>query len=248
MQHRAALALATACYLLLQPVAVSAAHVDLAIGTILSPPNLQRGQEVPPGATIQSGADGLIVLSQSWPSNMAGFKCEAVTVVGYGKSYTVRDNAQPGQECRLTAILATPAPGQPILTEAIRYADAKTDTQPPPAVSASNQAWTRFERWMNQQNAAQAANPQTSKPHGATAGLTLARPAGMGPLENDRSYSGADYRDARVSTAAECSTICANEPQCMAMTYIPDQARCWLKSSVPPAQAAPGMISAVKLH
>jgi hypothetical protein len=68
----------------------------------------------------------------------------------------------------------------------------------------------------------------------------------MGSLEYGRSYSGADYRDARVGSAAECSAICASEAQCAAMTFIPDQSRCWLKSSLPPAQAAPGMVSAVK--
>jgi hypothetical protein len=68
----------------------------------------------------------------------------------------------------------------------------------------------------------------------------------MGALEYNVSYSGADYRDEIVGSATACSAICAQEPQCRAFTFIPDQSRCWLKSSVPAAQPAPRMIWAVK--
>jgi hypothetical protein len=170
-----------------------------------------------------------VVLTQKWPSDLAGFACGSVTVVGYGQSYTVANEATPGS-CRLTLTSSTPGQGQPVLSTAVRYAEAKTNTVVPPAVSASVAAWANFERWVGQQ-AATPAPPQ---------------PAGMGPLEYNRSYSGADYRDARASTAAECAKFCAREPRCQAMTFIPDQSRCWLKSSVPMWQAAPGMISALK--
>jgi hypothetical protein len=210
------------------------AHVDLVVGTILSPQNLTRDQDVPLGTTIQAGPDGLVMLSQSWPSGIEGYDCEWVAVVGYGGQYEVRDEARP-DECPVTRPGTPPTPGQPISMSGVRYASAKTDdmTNVPEVVKTSQADWAPFVSSVYQQ----ASSPQPPPPPPS---------AGMGPLEYDRSYSGADYRDASVSSATECAAICANEAQCVAMTFIPDQSRCWLKSSLPPAQAAPGMISAVK--
>jgi len=50
----------------------------------------------------------------------------------------------------------------------------------------------------------------------------------------------------RVKSAADCASLCAREPKCNAMTFIPDQQMCWLKEQRGEAQAANGMISAVK--
>jgi hypothetical protein len=225
--------LAAAWCVVLWPVASSAARVEMAIGTIVSPQDLRRGQEVRPGTTVQAGPDGLVMLSETWPSNIDGFVCESVTVVGYGGRYEVVSDARPGQ-CPLERPGAPPAAGQPVAMKGVRYAGSKTDGPNVPAVVSASQAdWAAFDSWLTQRRA------QGNSP-------IVHAPAGMGGLEDDRSYSGADYRDARVSSAAECSALCASEPQCRAMTFIIDQSRCWLKSGVPPTQPAGGMVSAVK--
>ena len=68
----------------------------------------------------------------------------------------------------------------------------------------------------------------------------------MGPLVPGLVYLQGDYRDELVGSAEACATLCANEPQCRAMTFIISQQRCWLKNTVPATATSGDMISAVK--
>jgi hypothetical protein len=246
MRKPIAVVLWASCSVVVQPApssAASGAHVDLAIGTILSPQDLQRGQQLGPDTTIQSGPDGLVVISQSW--GVGGYVCQAVITIGGGRAYTVKDEEVPG-DCPLTRPTQGQQ-GQSTFSTRYRYLPPKTDAPVPAAVQASLNDWAGYDSWIRQESS----KPSHSGPSGDTAPSSKPNddgtPAvGMGPFEYNRSYSGADYRDAIVSTAAECSAICGNEPQCRVFTFIPDQRRCWLKNSVPAWQAAPGMISALK--
>lgn len=243
MRKPVAIAIAIVLSAVLSAAASAAAKVDLAIGQN-DPANLQRGQEVPVDTKIRSGPTGLVVLTQRWPSEFANVWCEAVTVIGYGGAYTVADEATP--DCRRTPV-PSPSQGQAIASTSYRYRNAgsKADETAPPAVQASLDAWSSFDQWVAEQRR----NPAGGGGSGS-GGVVIPppppQPAGMGALEYNRSYSGADYKDAIVSTAAACAALCAQEAQCRAMTFIPDQSRCWLKSAIPAWQPAPRMISAVK--
>jgi hypothetical protein len=65
--------------------------------------------------------------------------------------------------------------------------------------------------------------------------------------------TGGDYRDFAMRAAAptRCATACARQNRCQAYTYVPPgrqgpDAHCWLKSRVPNASRAAGLVSGVK--
>ncbi|MGZ9074402.1 MAG: hypothetical protein ACXW13_01380 [Burkholderiaceae bacterium] len=70
----------------------------------------------------------------------------------------------------------------------------------------------------------------------------------MGPLVKGVAYLQADYANALVTSAAQCSKLCGDAKPCVAMTFVVSQKRCWLKDKVPARSAHPDMISAVKVQ
>ena len=89
---------------------------------------------------------------------------------------------------------------------------------------------------------------------GATGGSTEHPPEArvrMGDLEPGINRQGSDLSNFQADDAAACSTACAHDHRCMAMTFVkhPDAAGgiCWLKSDVAARSEAPGMTSAVKM-
>lgn len=228
MLKAAPIVVAVLSFTVLVPAPVAAAQVDFVIGTVARPANLKVGDNLEPGAVIQSGSDGLIMISQEWPSDVPSRKCLSVAVFGYGQTYTVSKDATPGR-CDISVPIAIPVPGQAVLSRGTRYADAKFDDLPPARVVASIEKWQAFDRWASETR-------QSSSESRTT----------MGPLVNGLAYLQGDYRSAPVSSAAECSALCAREAQCEAMTFIISQQLCWLKNTVPPTASSPDMISAVK--
>jgi hypothetical protein len=226
------------------------AQVDFVMGTITSPPNLKKGDSVRPGTEIQTGADGLVMLSQEWLSDVKSRKCVSVTVFGYGKSYTVSDDATPGQ-CETVAI-AVPAAGRPILSRGTRYAAAKFDDTPPEKVLKSDGEWVPFDNWARAQQESARAQEESALPQPPSPPATGQSPdhpaPRMGSLVNGLVYLQADYRSVPVNSAAACSALCLQETQCAAMTFIISQQLCWLKDSVPATASSPDMISAVKIR
>lgn len=74
----------------------------------------------------------------------------------------------------------------------------------------------------------------------------------MGILEIGMNRNGGDILPSKeVANVAECSTLCLDTANCLAMTYVmhPNSVGgvCWLKSSVPNETPASGMTSAVKV-
>jgi hypothetical protein len=67
----------------------------------------------------------------------------------------------------------------------------------------------------------------------------------MSQAQQDRGFIGGDYRSQRTSSVTACATLCANEQQCVAITYMPDGI-CWLKSTTPDLVPAGGVVSATK--
>jgi len=212
--------------------------VDLVLGTIVEPAGIKRGDTLRQGALIQSGADGLIVFSEQWPSGLDGFTCVGVTLVGYGASETVQRRATEGR-CVARAILVPP-PGQPVISRGTRYAQGKTDVPAPPQVVAAENEWSGFDDW--KRKASQQGDAGKRPPTGALS----QKPSGMGPLVRGLVYLQADYRSAPTSSAEACAALCDREPQCRAMTFIISQQLCWLKSSVPATATSNDMISASK--
>lgn len=76
----------------------------------------------------------------------------------------------------------------------------------------------------------------------------------MGQLQWGTNLQGGDIANiekADVNTAGECSTRCAQEERCEAMTFVMHASGnggiCWLKDAVPPTSPNPAMVSAVKV-
>lgn len=210
----------------------SAADVELVIGTIVSPANLKPGDSVPIATTIRTGADGLVMLTQTWASDIPGYPCESVAIFGYGQTYTVTPDATPGS-CRITAPLAIPDAGRAILSRATRYADPKFDDfSVPSQVTTSQEQWRTFNQWIGQTRQSAGQPKQSSGP--------------MGPLVPGLVYLQGDYRSEPVASAEQCSALCAQEAQCRAVTFIISQRLCWLKNTVPGTATSSDMISAAK--
>ena len=207
----------------------------LVLRTVVQPVGLKRGDPLQPGTPIKTGADGLVVYTESWKSHIDGYDCVAFTVVGYGTSAEVVSRATPGR-CERRAV-APPRPGQPQLSSGtrLRYADGPADDPrrtPPEVIAevmAANQEWREFDDWM-----------RNARTNGNT------RHGGMGPLVPGLVYRQGDYRSELVGSAEACSALCAQEAQCHAMTFIISQGRCWLKNTVPPTAESADMISAAK--
>ena len=69
----------------------------------------------------------------------------------------------------------------------------------------------------------------------------------MGPLEEGISYNHGDMYDRPANSPQECAAACYNDDRCIAVTYVTDQKRCWLKNSIGPIGRSPAMISSRKL-
>lgn len=74
--------------------------------------------------------------------------------------------------------------------------------------------------------------------------------ADMGALEPGMDRQGEDFRPYafRVISAEDCRVACDSIDACKAMTFVRSKTGgdCWLKHSVPPTGAQPGMTSAMK--
>lgn len=86
------------------------------------------------------------------------------------------------------------------------------------------------------------------------ASVKPAAPAGqvMGPLEPSTNRQGRDISQAgmRMTSAVQCSALCAADPQCRAMSFATSDngsGLCFLKSAVPAATESPAVVSAVKI-
>ena len=69
----------------------------------------------------------------------------------------------------------------------------------------------------------------------------------MGPLEEGISYNQGDMYDRPANSPQECAAACYNDDRCIAVTYVTDQKRCWLKNSIGPIGRSPAMVSSRKL-
>ena len=77
----------------------------------------------------------------------------------------------------------------------------------------------------------------------------------MSPMEWDMDYKEADYKnlDLPTSDPTLCEDACAEDPKCMAWTYIKPNtvqgphARCWLKHSIPLKQSNPNTVTGYKI-
>ena len=81
-----------------------------------------------------------------------------------------------------------------------------------------------------------------------------AQPERMGELLMGTNLHRSDINNGeRVQNVQACVQLCADTAQCKAMTYVyanvddTQNGTCWIKGSVPPAQANPNMISAKKI-
>lgn len=69
----------------------------------------------------------------------------------------------------------------------------------------------------------------------------------MSGLVVGTSYSGDDYTERHgVSSPDDCARLCRLQAPCRSMTYAISSKTCWLKRSVPPAQAGSDFVSAIK--
>jgi hypothetical protein len=200
----------------------AAPTASLVVNTVVQPVGVKRGDTLRPGTLIETGADGLIVYTETWTSQFADVPCVAYTLVGYGASTEVVSRATPGH-C-LSRAMTAPRPGQSLISWGTRYEQGSADDgRPvPPEVAAANQEWSEFDAWMKSAR------------------------QGMGPLMPGLVYLQGDYRSEVVGSAEACSALCAQEAQCRAMTFIISQQRCWLKDTVPPTAESGDMISAAK--
>ncbi len=79
----------------------------------------------------------------------------------------------------------------------------------------------------------------------------------MSPMEWDTDHKEADIKDADfnlpTSDPTLCEDACAQNPKCMAWTYIRPNtvqgphARCWLKHSIPSKQSNPNTVTGYKI-
>ena len=74
----------------------------------------------------------------------------------------------------------------------------------------------------------------------------------MGPLEPSTNRQGRDISQSgvRTSTAAQCSDLCAADPNCRAMSFATSDGQgglCFVKSGVPDPTENPAVTSAVKV-
>lgn len=81
---------------------------------------------------------------------------------------------------------------------------------------------------------------------GALPPAKIASPPGMGPLIDGLAYLQADYSNVITASAYACAERCVAASQCVAITYIKSQKRCWLKSTVPATSRSKDMVSAAK--
>jgi hypothetical protein len=73
------------------------------------------------------------------------------------------------------------------------------------------------------------------------------RAKGMGPLMTGQGFlGGTDYRSAQAASPDECSSLCASEDVCVAMTFIISSKTCYLKNKLTSTAATSDMVSAVK--
>ncbi len=116
---------------------------------------------------------------------------------------------------------------------------------PPPPPSASSGD-------IGMAGSALTGRPPPPKPSPASATAVPAQEPGallrMGALVANTSFSGDDYADQRLPSAAACAQACRWQAPCRSMTYIVSAQICYLKRSVPPAQHGADFISAAKIE
>lgn len=71
-------------------------------------------------------------------------------------------------------------------------------------------------------------------------------PTIMSPLMYRRDYPGRDYTSVITASPGLCAARCLSERKCVAVTYVVEQKRCWLKNSLPPPRDRADTISAVR--
>ena len=78
-------------------------------------------------------------------------------------------------------------------------------------------------------------------------GDATAAPSQMGPFELGFNYNGGDLFSSVTNDAGTCRALCEKDRRCVAMTFIPDQRRCWIKGRLLDFLPNAGMVAAVKL-
>jgi hypothetical protein len=211
----------------IQPASVVVKGAKLAAPTVI---------EVPPGA--------LVVLEESWPSDQPGYPCESWVIVS-GNSYPVR-SLRTDKHCPISLRgdeLARARRGEPLVAQVFFYGDAPYDRTPPEDVRRSHEASRSLQQDFREASQ-EAATPSVAIPPPPP---PSAPPHAMSALmENQGFMGGTDYRETVTASAIECSSLCASENVCLAMTYIIDTKKCYLKNAPTELHAAGGMVSAVK--
>jgi len=125
------------------------ADVTFVDGTIIEPEGLNEGDTVRRGTRIVTGVDALIMIEYRWRSDVSGYDCIHVAIIGNGQPYTVQTVETPGQcDIRAPTNPNNLSADQPIMEEEFRYADASfDDPNMPDRVRASRSQWQTFDRW-----------------------------------------------------------------------------------------------------
>jgi hypothetical protein len=136
--------------ILLGASGAQAARVGYVVGTVVEPRGLNEGDTVGTGTWVVTGADGLVVLEERWPSDIEGLPCMRLSTFGYGQRHRVTADATPGSCKTTTPRLDLLDSGRPFRSQETRYIGGKPDAIPPPQVRQSDERWAPFDRWIEQ--------------------------------------------------------------------------------------------------
>jgi hypothetical protein len=120
----------------------SAAKLVYVYGTVAEPRGLNENDDVQPVTVVRAGKDAIVAIEETW--NASSGKCQRVTVLGNGQSYTVAQPKSGGPCSGKAPELSSAQSGRTTLGE--RLVESKSDD--PGSASPESQArWRDFDRW-----------------------------------------------------------------------------------------------------
>ena len=235
--------LVLASFVLLNAPESEAQTVVLIKGSGVRPATVTKGAALATPVVVQVPAGAIVVLEERWQSDQQAYDCQSWVVIS-GTSYQVKSQKTVGS-CPVSVRgdeLARAGRGETFVARAVFYGDPKYDAPTTPeGVRQSDVASGPLQRDFNELSK-QSAGPSVVVPPPAP--LAVRNMSAL--MENQGFMGGTDFREVQVGSAVECSSLCASENACVAMTYIVSAKKCYLKNALTQLVAAGGMVSAVK--
>lgn len=141
--HASALGL-VAC--LASSAALADARIAFVRGEVVQPEYANQGDEIAFGTVIETGADGLVIVEQTWRSDQQYVPCVQYDVIGASMRRQIIEGGTAGS-CQTTTATDKPATNQ--YAKHVRYGDAPVDIAgAPEKVRRSHAEWRDFQSWM----------------------------------------------------------------------------------------------------